>query len=394
MHAVLSPSSSYRWIRCPGSVALIERYQPKESTSDFADEGTYAHAVAAALLNGQPVPASKRYSAEEVAETVKPYVDYVNAIRTSGAAGCPSQIEQELDIRPVTGEIGAHGTADALVFLPSELVVVDLKYGMGVKVSAEYNSQLTTYAAAALEQYRAVFDRIETVRLVIVQPRLNSISEWRVPVGVLSEQAYDITQAAREATKQRGLPENRLSFFPSEKACKFCPMAGRCTAYARFSAAAAGVEVDAVGAVLSDEELASMFSKVDAVEQWCARIRATAMDQLMDGRPLPGFKLVAGREGIRKWRSDSAADELLRSFHVPDGCRYQSKLISPTQAGRLVKKKLLTNEQWQKLEGCIVRSEPKPAIAPESDPRPYWVAVSPEDFPVVNLDSPASGKEN
>ena len=140
MHAVLSPSSSYRWIRCPGSVALIERYQPKESTSDFADEGTYAHAVAAALLNGQPVPASKRYSAEEVAETVKPYVDYVNAIRTSGAAGCPSQIEQELDIRPVTGEIGAHGTADALVFLPSELVVVDLKYGMGVKVSAEYNS--------------------------------------------------------------------------------------------------------------------------------------------------------------------------------------------------------------------------------------------------------------
>lgn len=393
MHAVLSPSSSYRWIRCPGSVALIERYQPKESTSDFADEGTYAHAVAAALLNGQPVPASKRYSAEEVAETVKPYVDYVNALRTGGA-GCPSQIEQELDIRPVTGEVGAHGTADALVFLPNELVVVDLKYGMGVRVDASNNSQLMIYAAAALEQYQAVYDNIEFVRLVIVQPRLNNLSEWLVPVEVFRIKAHGITLAAREATKQRGLPENRLSFSPSEKACKFCPMAGRCTAYARFSAAAAGVEVDAAGAVLSDEELASMYSKVDAVEQWCARIRATAMDQLMDGRPLPGFKLVAGREGIRKWRSDAAADELLRSFHVPDGCRYQSKLISPTQARRLVKSKQLTGDQWAKLEACIVRSEPKPAIAPESDPRPYWVAVSPEDFPVVNLDSPASGKEN
>ncbi len=47
-HALLSPSSAERWMQCPGSVALS--YGAPDSSSEYADEGTAAHELAAMCL--------------------------------------------------------------------------------------------------------------------------------------------------------------------------------------------------------------------------------------------------------------------------------------------------------------------------------------------------------
>ena len=50
-HALLSPSSAYRWLNCTPS-AVAESLEEDQSSS-FAEEGSLAHAVCALHLNGQ-----------------------------------------------------------------------------------------------------------------------------------------------------------------------------------------------------------------------------------------------------------------------------------------------------------------------------------------------------
>lgn len=44
-HARCSASAAYRWINCPGSVALSDQC-PDPGSSSYADEGTVAHSLA------------------------------------------------------------------------------------------------------------------------------------------------------------------------------------------------------------------------------------------------------------------------------------------------------------------------------------------------------------
>lgn len=159
---------------CPGSAWLCSQIKGDSDGGSFASEGSYAHEVAAALLTGKPLPAlpaGLMVDPKEVAKDLEPYLEYVRALPE------PRLIEQCLPISQFTGEEGAHGTADCVALADDELIIVDLKFGRGVKVEATHNPQLLIYAGAAFSCFDFAAD-IRKVRMVIVQPRLGNVSEW------------------------------------------------------------------------------------------------------------------------------------------------------------------------------------------------------------------------
>lgn len=372
----LRPSSAARWLACPGSVCLCHGIP--STSSEYASEGTYAHLVAACLLSGIPVPTSDNgYDRESVIEAVEPYVDYVKSLPGT------LLVEQRLPIDGITGEAGASGTADAIVISGTELTVIDLKFGVGVKVDAVENPQIAIYTGAALRAYDYAGD-FKTVRSVIVQPRLDHVSEWMQSVEALDAFLSTVRAGAEKALAQRDVAPAGLELCPGKKQCQFCPAAARCAAYAAFAAASAKVDLPKPAMpLMGNDELAESLKRVDAVEQWCRRVREESLDVLMRGEELPGFKLVAGREGVRKWTSDIAVDDLLKRMHVPVDQRYVKKVISPAQAQKLIKSDVISERQWKKLEALIKRSEPKPAVVPESDKRPAWVRTTESDLPLI-----------
>lgn len=199
-HAKLSPSGAHRWMACPGSVVL-EADIP-DTGSVYADEGTAAHTLASyCLIDGMDADdylgeairvGERRFDVDE--NMVRYVQDYVKLVREY-AHGGTLMVEQAVPIGHLTGEEGATGTSDAVVLQRNELVVIDLKYGMGVKVDAERNPQLMMYALGAYENFSVLGD-FDTVTMVIHQPRINHVAEYSIPLRTLLEFADEVKAAA------------------------------------------------------------------------------------------------------------------------------------------------------------------------------------------------------
>jgi hypothetical protein len=170
-HALLGASKAHRWMRCPGSIAL-EAGIP-DISSPHAEEGTRAHLLAENILSGVCFPPPD----DEMLTNVMFFVDYVRR----EAEGHHLLIEQRVDYSDVIGVPDSFGTSDAIILAGDTIKIIDLKYGMGVRVNAEENEQLMLYALGALETF-GVTGSYKKAKLVIVQPRLDHISEWEVAI--------------------------------------------------------------------------------------------------------------------------------------------------------------------------------------------------------------------
>lgn len=404
-HATLSASGAHGWMRCYGKLALEKGYGEKSST--FADEGTAAHELASwCLESGQDASAyagriitvektGRQFEVDaDMVENVQRYVDIVRGL------GGDLMVEQRVDFSNWINVPDSFGTSDAIVVLDRELVVCDLKYGRGVQVDAEENEQLQLYALGSYSLASLAYD-IDTVRMMIVQPRLNHVSEWAVSVDQLRDFAARAAIAARHAIHQYdGKAEPKLS--PGEKQCRFCKAKATCPALAaevRETVSFGVAKADDFSDITEEEDLAPMttvrqdilaaaMSKVDLVEQWCKAVRAEVESRLVEGKPVEGYKLVQGRKGARAWVSKDEAEVVLSSLRLKKEQMYDMTVISPTTAEKLFKAGDIGPRQWPKVQALITQAEGKPSVAPADDRRPaITVSVSADDFAVVTDDA-------
>ncbi len=400
-HAILSPSSASRWLHCPGSVALDAQYE--DNGSDFADEGTAAHELAAmALTNGNDAAAylgrviqvnGKGWEVTaEMAGHVQKYVDYVRAL------GGELMVEQRLSIEHLTGEPGGKGTADAVIMLGDEIIIVDLKYGRGVQVEADKNEQLAIYALAALHEFEFLGD-FQRARLVIHQPRLSHVSEWDLPIygntgSSLTTFAASVEARAAVAIQFVGKSPADVQpsdLNPGEKQCRWCAAKATCPALTQHVLSTVADDfVDTTEPVapqikhaaersVDNTTLGNLLGAMDLIESWCKAIRAKAEAELLAGNPVPGFKLVEGRRGARRWSNDADVEETMKSMRLKLEEMYDFSLISPTTAEKLHKAGTIGPRQWPRLQGLITQNDGKPSVAPASDKRPALVIQASAD---------------
>jgi len=234
------------------------------------------------------------------------------------------------------------------------------------------------------------------VRLVIVQPRMGHISEWDCTVDVMRYFSQWVTRGAERCFaaleyhgKYTALHEKYLT--PGDKQCRFCKAKANCPAlrdHVLSTVADDFVDVSqpiapqiehAAERTVDNAILGKLLSAVDLIEGWCKAIRAKAEAELLAGHPVPGFKLVQGRRGARRWTNDTEAEATLKAMRLKVEQMYDLSLISPTTAEKLHKAGDIGPRRWPKLLSLITQPDGKPSVAPESDKRPALVIQASAD---------------
>ena len=373
-HAVLSPSSAERWISCPASVQLSEKYRREETDSIFAREGTAAHALAElhgrlafGYISEDEFEAGAVRWEEEFGDVFGPPTnsdreemfeharDYVRVVQNLASRYKHSSVHFEE--RLATGVPQSWGTSDAVIVSPLAVHIVDFKYGKGVRVEAAGNPQLRLYAAGALDTYGDLLGDTEIVALTVHQPRLDHTdTEELSPDELRAWREEVVIPAAKLALG----PIEKAPFGPSETACRWCPLAGACRARAEYIAETDfGVEAD----VLDDAEIAEILPRLTDIQRWVEDVKKEALQRAYtEGREIPGHKVIlrGGRRIIKDqpyaiqkmidagWEAEQVADLRTKSLAVLE--------------------KLLGRDGFAEILGdLITRTEGKPAVVPETD---------------------------
>lgn len=372
-HAVLLASGASRWMNCTPSARLEAKYGVK-TNSEYAAEGTLAHELAELLLRSwwhSIEPSMEQIAAIEnnplytsdMPDHVARYIEYCQEAYVSADVAnyykTEMRIEAKLDLSRYVPE--SFGTADCIVVGGDTMEVIDLKYGKGVVVYADDNPQLKLYALGAYDLLGMLYN-IKTVRLTIVQPRLDSISSWELPLDELLDWAEnELREKARLAYAGQGEPTIGAW-------CKFCSVKSRCTALYQEALDVADNDFEDDPRIMTDEQVSDILSRSDLITGFLDAVKEYALNQALEGKNWPNFKLVEGRS-VRKFGAEDSVIAAVLEESFPDVPReefFDSKIKGITAL-----EKLLGKKQFAEMLGdYIVKPAGKPTLVSAADKRP------------------------
>lgn len=368
-HALLSASGASRWMQCPPSARLEETVA--EETSEYAKEGTFAHALAELNINyfmentdqqkyNKELMKLKRdaFYSEELNEYVQTYVDFaIEKINEARANTKDAVIIVEMKVDYSSWVPEGFGTTDLTLITDNVLEIVDLKFGQGVPVSAVNNNQMRLYALGAIQQFGCLYD-IKTVRMTIVQPRLDNISTDEIVVPDLLKWAEDIVKPKAElAIKGEG-------DFKAGTHCRFCKVRYTCRERSEANMKLCVLEFKKP-ALLTDDEIAEVLENIDELQKYASDVKEYAFNKAMnEGKKWNGFKLVEGRS-IRKYVDENkVASTLIEAGFIEDKI-YSKSLLNITAMEKAIGKHKFN----ELLKDLVEKPCGKPTLVPETDKR-------------------------
>lgn len=367
-HAILSPSSSERWLTCAPS-AQLEAKEPY-STSIYADEGTLAHRLCELIIQHKigkvlnkafnkhlkEIEAHELYTGE-----MYDYCDSFAVFVLEKFNSIPNAhifTEDRVDLTRWIPQ--GFGTVDIRIIGGNSLHIIDFKYGKGVPVFAEDNSQLKVYALGAYEEMSHIFN-IDTVEMTIYQPRIDSVTSHTMAAKDLLHWAETVLVPGAKLAYEGG-----GEFVPGSH-CGFCRVKHKCKALAKHNLELAK-EAFKEPAFLSPEEIAEIVLKEKQFTDWITSVSDYALNEAVNhGVEWPGLKIVEGRS-VRKYEDEIAASSALikAGFNSVDIWNMKLKGITDMT-------KLLGKADFEKVLGDFIIKPPgKPVLVSEDDKRPAF----------------------
>lgn len=399
-HSPRSPSSAHRWRLCPASIRESEGLP--DTVGEEAHQGTVFHHFAAICaefgIDGWGMVGSRllcedgvsREFTKEMATKMLPGLDLMRSI--SNYPDTESYVEVWVDTSPWIGE-GEGGTSDWFIidYGRKRLTVFDWKWGAGVPVNPTWNDQAIIYCLGvwntfAREKFenRGIGSNEITVEIIIEQPRApGGGGVWTVQLSTLLNEGRQI---ARDAAATRG-PD--APYNPGAKQCQFCKASAHNTCKARAEALADMLgddldEEDAAARVeardtlnladrrtLTPEQRSLILMNQKMISSWLTQLYEEAMHDATVGRPVPGMKRVAGRNGRRKWKDEEKAQYIVVDELGPEEA-FTKKLLSPAQVEDEVGKA----EYQKRFTALVTQEEGSPALVSEDDPKPALVTAT------------------
>lgn len=358
-HALLSASSSDRWLHCPPSARLCESYADKGS--DYAAEGTDAHALceyklrkALGMQAEDPTENLTRFN-QEMDDCATGYAAYILELVAAAKETCADPvvlIEQRVDFSRWVEQ--GFGTSDAILIADGTMHVIDYKHGLGVLVSAEDNPQMKCYGLGALELFDDIYD-IDTVAMTIYQPRRQNISTF----ALSKEELYRWADEVLKPTAQLAFAGDG-SFLCGEW-CGFCKAKNDCRARAEANLELAHYDFK-LPPLLTDEDIEDILSRVDDLVAWASDIKEYALQQAVSGKEWHGWKLVEGRSN-RRYTNEAAVTQAVKEAGFDP---FEHKLLGITAMQKMLGKARFD----ELLTAYIEKPQGKPTLVPESDKRP------------------------
>lgn len=377
IHSNLGASSSYRWMACPGSVALSKDVPRKDTV--FSKEGTAAHKLGEIAYEAGMHPSNwlgeKVEDVEVTHDMVNAVAIYVDYLRDLAILDNELMLEHKFDLSKLNPPAPMFGTSDCTCYVPHEfkLIVADYKHGAGVAVEVENNTQLMYYALGAMLELGKK-KKVEEIEMVIIQPRAQHrdgpIRKWSCTRQDILKFAGDLIAAAQKTM----VPEADLH---AGKHCRFCPAQPRCPALHHEAKEIAKLEFTETAPLvdprlLSAEQVGYILERADLIEDWVRSIRVHVQSELESGKNVPGWKLVQKR-ALRSWNSPTEVIQWAEKIGLDKEELYDYKMKSPAALEKVVGKKDLPKDLYSAVSSGYT-------LAPASDPRTAITSVAADEF--------------